>query len=350
MISMSRIYDWKPNRPIRELIREFEDKQSGRVSTARKEIFRRFDGLDWKDQKRILHICLDSCATDRQWAYGKLWRMWDKSFEEKVRKLWEETHEYKSQWPVTRHFPADYLIHHIEDFSDRDYFFICLRLVVEVPDYKIDKERLSPLQYLKVLSRGGYLLDDAEEAWDLLYQTIADMCVGSCLEFFNNSISSDIPDELYYVKSYVRNLGQEEVADEFENWFAKIWKEIQEALKQKDFLMEQNGLPKFWPMRTRSDVIIGILSNEVEGKYTAAALEKRKVQEEKLNKELELIESHKLPELATEEEETTSAYKHYRPITPAEYYTTRREMVNRNHAIQMLIDEMDLEPTDEPPF
>ncbi len=29
MISENRIYDWKPNRPIRELIREFEDKQSG---------------------------------------------------------------------------------------------------------------------------------------------------------------------------------------------------------------------------------------------------------------------------------------------------------------------------------
>ena len=352
MISKNRIYDWKPNRPIRELIREFEDKQSGRVSTARKEICRRFDGLDWKDQKRILHICLDSCATDRQWAYGKLWIMWDKSFEEKVRKLWEETHEYKSQWPVTRHFPVEYLMQHIEDFSDRDYFFVCLRLVVEVPDFEIDKGRLSPLNYLKVLSRADRLLDDADEARDLLLQAVANMCLLNRLdinkEFWDTSKNS-MPDEIYYVKTYVKNLGQKEVADEFEEWFSGIRQKINDALKEKDLELEQSDLSSFRRQLVRANVIREILSNEVGEKYMVAVHELQKREEEML-KELERTNPLDLSDVVAEEEEEESAYDHYPFIPPSEYYTTKKEMVGKNRAMQMLFDEMDLEPTDEPPF
>ena len=54
------------------LLKRFTDKQSGKVSEARREIQRRFDYLDWNVQKRILLYFLDSGKSDRMWASGSL--------------------------------------------------------------------------------------------------------------------------------------------------------------------------------------------------------------------------------------------------------------------------------------
>ena len=56
------------NRPIATLIEWYTDKKSGKVSDARQEIKRRFDGLDWEQQKQIMSLFLDGCKTDRQGA------------------------------------------------------------------------------------------------------------------------------------------------------------------------------------------------------------------------------------------------------------------------------------------
>ena len=194
---------------------------------ARKEILNRFEFLDWKDQKRILQICLDSCVTDRQWAYGKLRRMWDKSFEDKVRHLWEDIHDPHSQWPIIEHFPVKYIMEHEADFTEeRDYYFICLRLVAEVQGFQIDKDRLTPLQYLKVLSRGNLELSE-EEARDVLNQIVAQTPMDGMY----------LPDELYKAISYVRDLGQGEVASVFQKSIAKM-------LQERNLLAESNNAPK----------------------------------------------------------------------------------------------------------
>ena len=61
----------KRNTPIATLIKNFINKRSGRVTESREEIQKRFDYLDWKDQKKIILAFLDSGKTDRQWAYSK---------------------------------------------------------------------------------------------------------------------------------------------------------------------------------------------------------------------------------------------------------------------------------------
>lgn len=48
----------KRNKPIASLIKWYMDKKSRKVSESRKEIQKRFDYLDWKDQKRILFAFL----------------------------------------------------------------------------------------------------------------------------------------------------------------------------------------------------------------------------------------------------------------------------------------------------
>lgn len=48
------------NNPIATVIKNYTNKKSGKVKDARNEIQRRFFGLDWKDQKRIMAAFLDS--------------------------------------------------------------------------------------------------------------------------------------------------------------------------------------------------------------------------------------------------------------------------------------------------
>jgi len=141
----------KRNTPIATLIKNYINKKSGKVPESRKEIQRRFDHLDWKDQKKIMQAFLESGKGDRLWAYSKLVDNWDKSFEPRIKELWEQSHEGKSSWVVIRYFPTKYLSQNIDKFTDdRDYYFICLRLAKD-KSYIIDRSKLSITDYLSVL-------------------------------------------------------------------------------------------------------------------------------------------------------------------------------------------------------
>ena len=165
----------KRNTPIATLIKNYINKKSGKVPESRKEIRGRFDHLDWKDQKKIMQAFLESGKGDRLWAYSKLVDNWDKSFEPRIKELWEQSHEGKSSWVVIRYFPTKYLSQNIDKFTDdRDYYFICLRLAKD-KSYIIDKSKLSITDYLSVLYHTDRPLSDYE-ARDLLYKTVRNVC------------------------------------------------------------------------------------------------------------------------------------------------------------------------------
>ena len=166
----------KRNTPIKTLIRNYVNKKSGKVAVSRDEIKWRFDHLDWKDQKKILAAFLDSCMSDREWAYGKVLDYWDESFEPKVKELWETYHEYKCSWSVIRYFPLDYITAHMDEFTDeRDYYFICLRLAKD-KSYVIDRSKLSDIDYLALLYHTDRSIS-ADEALDTLYHVVHDCCI-----------------------------------------------------------------------------------------------------------------------------------------------------------------------------
>lgn len=166
----------KRNTPVATLMKNYINKKSGKVSDSRNEIQIRFDYLDWKDQKKILSAFLDSGKADRQWAYSKVLEYWDKSFEPRIKELWEELHEEKCSWVVIRHFPLEYLSENSDKFKgDRDYYFICLRLA-ENKDYVIEKDRLSLTDYLAVLYHTGRTISD-EEARDIPFRVVYQLCV-----------------------------------------------------------------------------------------------------------------------------------------------------------------------------
>ena len=216
----------KRNSPIAMLIKNYMNKNSGKVSVSREEIQRRFNWLDWKDQKKILTAFLDSGRSDREWAYSKVLDYWDESFMPKVKELWETYHEYKCSWSVIRYFPIDYISEHIEDFTDeRDYFFICLRLAKD-KSFVLDRTKLSNTDYLAVLYHTDRYIT-ADDACDTIFSIVHDCCLNDTfimkLERLDRGKHRDVitPANFHEVNLafyYVVQLQQYEVAAQFRDW------------------------------------------------------------------------------------------------------------------------------------
>lgn len=224
----------KKNTPIATLIKNYINKKSGKVSESREEIKWRFNALDWKDQKKILPAFLDSCASDRVWAYGKLLDYWDESFLPKVKELWETSHEYKCSWSVIRYFPLEYLVEHMDEFTDeRDYYFICLRLAKD-KDYVIDRSRLSKTDYLAVLYHTDRMISD-KEALNTMFGIVHDCCFEETdfmkLEHIGEGKYPDVISpknfrEVNLAFYYVVKLQQYEAAAMFRDWNERVEEEI----------------------------------------------------------------------------------------------------------------------------
>ena len=214
------------NKPIATVIKNYVDKKSGKVSVSRDEIQRRFFGLDWKFQKKILGAFLDASMSDREWAYSRLLDLWDDAFTSKVLELWEAYHEERCAWVIIRHFPTEFIKEHIDEFNNgRDYYFICRRLVAEA-DFMIDKDRLSKTDYLMALSHGNRLIDN-NEANDVLFSIVRDICFHWCpsMEIVRNyhpvrnevmaaSDFTDVSMALYYLGK----MGNENLVTAFHAW------------------------------------------------------------------------------------------------------------------------------------
>lgn len=229
------------NNPIATVIKNYTNKKSGKVTDARNEILRRFFGLDWKDQKRIMAAFLDSGVSDRNWAYSRLLDLWDASFEPQVQALWEAYHEEKCSWVIIRHFPKEYLREHIDLFHEgRDYYFICRRLA-EDSAFVIDKSKMSKTDYLMALSHAERHIDDVE-ATDTLYEIVRDIAfhwnpsmelsrdyashrreVMTASDFTNVSIA------LYYLEK----MGNDDVVTDFRLWESKIQDVVRDSENYK---------------------------------------------------------------------------------------------------------------------
>ena len=171
------------NRPISSLIKWYLDKKSGKVSDARKEIQKRYDYLDWKDQKRIALAFLQSGKSDREWAYGKIYRQWDESYFEPVKKLWEEYHEFTCAWSVIQHFPIDYVKDNAGKLEEvNGYYHLCQRLA-EDSSYKIDKHKLLGKEYLLVMLNAHRKVSE-EEARNIFFESLHKLCLSNPDYFF----------------------------------------------------------------------------------------------------------------------------------------------------------------------
>ena len=218
------------NRPIAMVIKNYLDKKSGKVTESRNEIQRRFFGLDWKDQKRIMSAFLNSGKADRDWAYSRLLDLWDSSFEEQVKGLWNQYHEYRCAWIIIRNFPLDYICENMDQFKeDRDYYFICLRLAKD-KDYPIEREKLSKTDYLAVLYHTEREITD-DDARDTLYGIVHDCCFSDSflarLEHVGEGRHGNLVTPANYrdvnlAIYYLLRLDKEDVVQQFREWNEKV--------------------------------------------------------------------------------------------------------------------------------
>lgn len=224
----------KRNAPIAHLIKDFANKKSGKVTESRVEIKRRFEFLDWKVQKNIMQIFLDSGKGDRDWAYSRLIDYWDKSFEKKIKALWEEWHEVKCSWLILRYFPEKYIVDNYDTFTgEKDYYFLCLRLARN-KYFFIDKSKLSKTDYLSVIYHIGRNIEE-NEAEQILYEVVHDTCL-DCEPWFAVDKYRDVRkgeimgpslfQNVALVLYYLRKLDHTDVTDAFWLWNEHVQGEI----------------------------------------------------------------------------------------------------------------------------
>ncbi len=154
----------KRNRSITLVIRDYTNKRSGRVMESRKDIKRRFDCLDWKDQKKIVLEFLKSGKEDRDWIYRKLRYLWDESFEEPILENWDQMREERCAWVIIRHCKLECIDIYLDDQTkDKNYYFICRRFLENNHDFVIDPRRFNDvMDYLNIMDMARKDIPEAD--------------------------------------------------------------------------------------------------------------------------------------------------------------------------------------------
>lgn len=261
------------NNPIAKVIKNFVDKKSGKVTEARKEIQRRFFGLDWKDQKKIMLAFLKAGKADREWAYSHLLEMWDDDFTIQVLAFWVAYHEEKCAWVIIRHFSNDFIKHHVDEFKgERDYYFVCRRLA-EDADFVIDRRRLSTIDYLMVLYHGNRSISD-EEAKNLLFEIVHEVCSNGhpYLEVSRSYIPRRT--EAMYASDfrtvsmalyYLNKMGKDEVISYFHEWECKLQTAINESMEFAN--ISNSPLSDYEYQKQLANMVQKYLSDALPRKY-----------------------------------------------------------------------------------
>lgn len=150
------------NEPISSLLKQFTDKKSGKVTSARKKLRDRFDKQDFQMQRKILKTMLYASKQDRIWGYNQLRTNWDNFFFDDVRILWEHYHEKECGAVIIKYFPMEYVYDNLSALDTHDnYTNLCIKLIHH-PKFQIDKDRLkeapvfsgySEVEYLFILAK-----------------------------------------------------------------------------------------------------------------------------------------------------------------------------------------------------
>ena len=287
------------NTPIAQLIKNYRDKKSGKVSAARNEIQWRFDALDWRHQKQILPDFLRSGKGDRNWVSRQMFTHWDDSFIPVVKDVWEQYHETPLSWVVIRYLPIDYIKANMDVLSaGRNYFFICKRLIND-SEFRVDKERLYESDYLSLM-----ILKKCEiwpaMVWGLFYTQMRKICLGeykthiSDLTFYSERGTTLISIfNCSIVKSILRTIEHDlhmfEIYKQLNEWIDRVSKAVMKS--REWFLIKNYDLPYMIPEKMGLILMRKYCYEHLEVSFRIKGVSVDTRQLDELLKKLEVIDS-----------------------------------------------------------
>ena len=167
--SIEKTINPEPYNPIRKnenidtVLKRFLDKKSKKVVESRKELKKRFEYLDFKDQKKIINAFLESPnSNDVEWGGYQAGLHWDKCFIEPLTKAFERKSYLDVVITIIRHFPIEFVKEHEEVLASRDKEDLCIRLGNE-PGFSLDKYNLYIFEYLYILASLKREVPECEE-------------------------------------------------------------------------------------------------------------------------------------------------------------------------------------------
>lgn len=177
------------NLPVNELLQFFNDKRSGKVGVAAKQLKERFLHLDYEDQKLVMEKFLTGSASYRKWCYKTLLKWREPLFDDILIKHWKEygdndcleiiieqlpSEKIKDIYPLIRNKLNNYKMGKlIQRFGHEDWL-------------KIDKEWIKstsphPFYYVRTMSRTNNPISK-DECLEIVYALLQSDFSAECIE------------------------------------------------------------------------------------------------------------------------------------------------------------------------
>ena len=231
-----------PNAPISQLLADFGNDKSGRITLSRVELQKRFDYQSFEDQKRIIVAFMRRATKhDVVWCAKHLlndW-FWLDYYIDVIKWYWErDMNNYRLLRVIEKRASEEYLNEKVQLFENQNegvieskaYSWFVVRLGKD-KNFVIKKERLSPFQYVYICAKTGRHVSN-DEADSALLQVVSDELSEGffCNRFrrkLDGSIVFDFGGRIGHALWVVAKTGNTTALIHFNEWIKKICREIE---------------------------------------------------------------------------------------------------------------------------
>ena len=232
------------NYPIDEVLHDFIYRPKGKVVEAKRQLKKRFDGLDHEKQEEVMMALMGHGGlAERNFVYDKLYgdEFWTDDYIPLIQEWWKLFQDGKMAKVIVKYCPREYILEHLEELEGRcNYATLCLRTgITPNPD------KLPGWTYLYVMKTSGGQLRFLEGE-EVVFKWVRQYMYEEGSEKLIHSIY-DVP----YVRrmmAYLGEMGMVEdlvAIDEFEKkmhpihrtqWGAAVIKAIEEKFNFPPFV------------------------------------------------------------------------------------------------------------------
>lgn len=253
-------YSIDTNESLDDLITLYINKKSKRVGYAGKKLKKVFLHLPCVEQRKVGLALLGGGQTDSEWvckrldnykeSFDKEWKInWHPCYEEAVERCWNKYHGLYCGKLLIQFLPEKIVRSHIDELTDKDFYFYLCRRFVNAPWFKLNIHKLKSCTYINAYLSVMVKTKDGiseEEARLLLYQWIACVTVT-----FAKSINAHTEENVFYnYKSkkirvinawgidtalyYLLCMNQHKVVSEFLEWDKKVFNLYYDSYSDSD--------------------------------------------------------------------------------------------------------------------